>query len=54
MAASTGVIWLCAWVRYWTYRRVGTCASVGLNWYLFIYFSKYLLSISTMILSKRS
>ena len=27
-AATAGVIWLCACVRYWPYRRVGTCASV--------------------------
>ena len=30
MAATAGVIWLCACVRYWPYRRVGTCASVQL------------------------
>ena len=28
MAATTGVIWLCACVRYWPYRGVGC-----LNWY---------------------
>ena len=26
--SPTGVIWLCACVRYWPYCRVGTCASV--------------------------
>ena len=25
MAATARVIWLCAWVRYWPYRGVGTC-----------------------------
>ena len=29
MAASAGVIWLSACVRYWPYRGVGTCASVN-------------------------
>ena len=28
MAATTGAIWLCACVRYWPYRGVGTFASV--------------------------
>ena len=28
MAATARVIWLCACVRYWAYRGVGTCASV--------------------------
>ena len=27
-ANTTGVIWLCACVRYWPYRGVGTCVSV--------------------------
>ena len=30
MAATARVIWLCACVRSWAYRRVGTCASVQL------------------------
>ena len=28
MAVIARVIWLCACVRYWPYRGVGTCASV--------------------------
>ena len=28
MAATARVIWLCACVRYWPYRRVGTCTLV--------------------------
>ena len=28
MAVTTRVIWMCACVRYWPYRVVGTCASV--------------------------
>ena len=28
MASTAGVIWLCACVRYWPYRGVGTCAWV--------------------------
>ena len=31
MAATAGVIWLCARARYWPYCGVGTCASVQLN-----------------------
>ena len=30
MAATAGVIWLCACLRYWPYFGVGTCASVQL------------------------
>ena len=28
MAATARVIWLCAYVSYWPYRGVDTCASV--------------------------
>ena len=38
IAATAGVIWLCACVRYWPYRGVGTCASVynlaGSRWFI--------------------
>ena len=35
-----GLIWMCAFVRYWPYRGVGTCASVlKLEWgiYMWLY-----------------